>query len=231
VGVSGTSTPSWSTSVGGTVSDGTVTWLNQGAVSAVTPPVWTASYAYNEGSLIVDSNNNIEVAFSVTGTDLSGASAPVWSQVIGATTIDNNITWENVGTAATSALATAGGTSGIIIDDTLGSGILTGTSQIYFSTLNNQACGTTGTGGCAVQASQSALQWASDGVSLSFFPQYRDDQMIGAFVSNSRWIAQILETGSRPTCVGTWFICHSQLPCAIKPGTPVFTTALSLCLV
>ena len=55
-----------------------------------------------------------------------------------------------------------GGTSGVIIDNTVGSGTLAGASQVYFSTLSNQACvgnGSTGSGsgGCAVQASQAGL--------------------------------------------------------------------------
>jgi hypothetical protein len=59
--------------------------------------------------------------------------------------------------AATAGLASAGGSSGIIIDNISTS---KGASQIYFSSLSNQTCagnGTTGsgTGGCAVQASQS----------------------------------------------------------------------------
>jgi len=50
-----------------------------------------------------------------------------------------------------------GGTSGIIIDNTLTTG---GASQVYFSTLSNGTCTTSGTlstGGCAVQAAQSGL--------------------------------------------------------------------------
>ncbi|MGA2373346.1 MAG: hypothetical protein ABSG11_22030 [Candidatus Korobacteraceae bacterium] len=65
-----------------------------------------------------------------------------------------------LGTAssATAGLAETGGTSGITIDNTL---TFTGASQIYFSSLANETCagnGTTGsgTGGCAVQASQAA---------------------------------------------------------------------------
>ena len=63
-----------------------------------------------------------------------------------------------LGTLATVSLAATGGTSGIIMDNTVGSGTLAGASEVYFSTQGNQTCGTTGTGGCAVQASQSALQ-------------------------------------------------------------------------
>lgn len=58
------------------------------------------------------------------------------------------------------SLAVTGGTSGVIIDNAATS---TGAAQVYFSPLANEACagnGTTGngTGGCAVQASQAALQ-------------------------------------------------------------------------
>jgi hypothetical protein len=57
------------------------------------------------------------------------------------------------------SLTAAGGTSGIIIDNTSTS---TGASQVYFSTLSSQSCvgngsAGIGAGGCAVQASQSAL--------------------------------------------------------------------------
>jgi hypothetical protein len=62
-----------------------------------------------------------------------------------------------VGALATVAAPQSGGTSGIIVDNTVGSGTLVGASQVYFSTLGNQACGTSGTGGCAIQASQSSL--------------------------------------------------------------------------
>jgi hypothetical protein len=69
------------------------------------------------------------------------------------------VTWINAGAWPSSAFAATGGTSGVVIDNTVGSGTLPGASQIYFSTLGNQPCSTSGgTGGCAVQASQSALQ-------------------------------------------------------------------------
>jgi hypothetical protein len=70
---------------------------------------------------------------------------------------DGTVTWTNAGVLPSSALPAAGGTSGIIIDNTVQT--LTGASQVYFSTLSNQTCTTSGTtGGCAVQASQSALK-------------------------------------------------------------------------
>ena len=53
----------------------------------------------------------------------------------------------------------AGGTSGIVVDNTAATG---GTSQVYFTPLSDQTCAGaggvgTGSGGCAIQASQSGL--------------------------------------------------------------------------
>ena len=53
--------------------------------------------------------------------------------------------------AVTGATAEAGGTSGIVVDS-----IAAGAQNIYFSTLLNQSCTTSGgTGGCAIQTTQS----------------------------------------------------------------------------
>jgi hypothetical protein len=155
-GASGTTVPDWSTTVGAITSDGLVTWLNQGVQSAVTPPAWAATHLYSTDAKILDSHNNIQLA-TVGGT--SGGASPTFSQTVGGTTTDGTVTWTNLGVIATAALPAAGGTSGIIIDNTVGSGTLAGTSQIYFSTLSNQTtCGTASNVGCAVQASQSGLQ-------------------------------------------------------------------------
>jgi hypothetical protein len=67
--------------------------------------------------------------------------------------------WLNLGANPTAPMATAGGASGIIMDNVLNSITLTGTSQVYFSTLGPQACPTSGgTGSCAIQASQTDLK-------------------------------------------------------------------------
>ena len=156
-GTSGTTTPRWSTN-GHTTSDGTVTWLEQGAESGFMPAAWVASHAYSKSKRILDPNGNIEIVTSpATGTALSGTSIPTFSTAPGGTTTDGTgtLVWTNIGAIATAALPAAGGTSGIIIDNTVTTPA--GTSQIYFSTLSNQSCGT-GTGGCAIQASQSGLK-------------------------------------------------------------------------
>ena len=57
-------------------------------------------------------------------------------------------------TTPTGAAPAAGGTSGIVVDNGAA-----GASNIYFSTLLNQPCTTSGgNGGCAIQLSQSKLQ-------------------------------------------------------------------------
>jgi hypothetical protein len=157
-GTSGGSAPGWSVTVGGTTDDGTglLRWLNLGVTTAATPAAWIASNPYNVGNFIEDSNQNIEVVTATPGSGHSGSSAPTWETTVGQTTHDNEVTWLNAG-PATGALATAGGTSGVIIDNIVETGV--SGSQIYFSTQSNQAtCGTATSVGCAVQASQSALQ-------------------------------------------------------------------------
>jgi len=55
-------------------------------------------------------------------------------------------------------MSVTGGTSGIIMDNTVPTGTLAGGSQVYFSPLS-LGFGTCGaTNGCAVQASQAALK-------------------------------------------------------------------------
>jgi len=154
-GPSGPTAPIFTNIPGSTTTDGGVTWLNQGVASATIPP-WVAGKNYRTADRIVDSNGNLEVS---TMGGHAGSSAPDWNMTIGGTTTDGAVTWMDVGAPPTFGLAAVGGTSGIIADNTVAPGTLAGASQVYFSTLGNQTCTTsTGTGGCAVQASQPALQ-------------------------------------------------------------------------
>jgi hypothetical protein len=154
-GTSGASAPFWGITQGGLTTDHTVKWLDLGPPSAFPLAVWRKAQHYSVGAEILDGNNNIEITTTAgtTGTP----NPPVWNLTVGGTTHDGTVTWTNVGPPPTAALAADGGTSGIIIDNIVGSGTLAGASQVYFSTLSG-GCGTGGTDGCAVQASQSALQ-------------------------------------------------------------------------
>ena len=153
-GTSASSTPSWSATLGSTTSDGTVQWLNQGPQSAFTPAAWIATHGYAPNSKILDNNNNVELA-TTAGT--SGGTMPTFNATAGGTTPDGTgaLVWTNLGALGTAALKASGGASGVIIDNTVTSA---GGSEVYFSTLSNQPCGTSGAGGCAIQATQSGLK-------------------------------------------------------------------------
>ena len=93
---------------------------------------------------------------SVTGNAVTAApiSCPFAAGCVMSFDITNPATWgTSKGTAATAFVS--GGTSGIIIDNSSSAG---GASQVYFTPLSDQTCTTSGgTGGCAIQASQSGL--------------------------------------------------------------------------
>lgn len=160
-GKSGDTEPTWTnTQAGTTITDGTVTWLDQGHVTAVQPAQWMANHAYNLHQRILDTNNRIEV---VTTAGTSSGTEPDWSpdKNAGDTTTDGTVTWTNAGDNPAAALPVTGGTTGVILDNTANEG-----SQVYFGTLANQGTDSgviTGTAcpsgaACAVQASQTALQ-------------------------------------------------------------------------
>jgi hypothetical protein len=65
-------------------------------------------------------------------------------------------TWNPTTPSTAATTSVTGGTSGIVIDN---SSAAVGASQVYFTPLADQACTTSGgSGGCAIQASQSILQ-------------------------------------------------------------------------
>ena len=154
-GTSGASIPVWPAAPGAKKVDSGVTWLNQGTISFNPLPGWTTG---NHGAQarILDTNGNVEIII-VAGA--SGAIAPTWNTTVGGNTTDGAVTWINAGPWSNAGLSVTSGTGGIIIDNSVSSGTLAGASQVYFFTLGNQLCSTSGgTGGCAMQASQSALK-------------------------------------------------------------------------
>jgi hypothetical protein len=151
--------PVWNTTVGGSTTDATtLRWVNQGPQLAFHSNTWLSSHAYALATTLIDTNGNVQVVTTAGISRTAAQGHPVWQTTINSLTGDNTVRWRNTGKPATSSLAATGGTGGIIIDNIVGSGTLAGASQVYFSTQSNQVCGSTGTGGCAVQASQSALQ-------------------------------------------------------------------------
>jgi hypothetical protein len=139
-----------------------VIWIDEGSLNQALTNNWAPNHAYNQPYIhFIDSNGNIEVS---TSPGLSGSTQPTWNLAVGGTTPDNTVTWTNAGAAGIAVLPAAGGSSGMIIDNTVSPGPAAspsntlGTSQVYFTTLSDQVCGTSGSGGCAVQASQAALK-------------------------------------------------------------------------
>ena len=155
-GTSGTRNPNW-IAAGSMVDDGGVIWIDQGRQTSHTMNPWVKNTNFTpQTDRILDPNGNIEVP---TTPGKSGGTIPTFMPNVGQTTQDNTITWTNAGHWSSTALPAAGGTSGILADNVVAFGVLTGASQVYFSTLSNQTCATSHTpGGCAVQASQSALK-------------------------------------------------------------------------
>jgi hypothetical protein len=108
---------------------------------------------FNNGS-----TNTDRIFLSVTGSPVTAApiNCTAGTGCIMSFQIDSLLT----GASGTSARAPAtGGTSGIVVDNSAAAG---GASQVYFTPLADQACAGsggvgTGTGGCAIQASQSGL--------------------------------------------------------------------------
>jgi hypothetical protein len=162
-GLSGPVAPAWSAVAGAQTTDGTITWIDEGNLNQALTNNWAANHAYTLSSThFIDSNGNVEVS-TTPGT--SGATEPTWNLTLDGPTSDGSVTWTNAGAAGIAAFPVAGGASGMIIDNTVSPGPgsspanTLGTSQVYFTTLSDQFCATSGgTGGCAVQASQAGLK-------------------------------------------------------------------------
>jgi hypothetical protein len=153
-GTSGATIPTWPAGFGVSTVDGTVNWRNLGTTTVTPLAGWTANTNDGQQARIFD-GTNVEISLNAGRT---GATVPTWNPGVGGFTLDNLVIWVNVGPWANFAVTETGGTGGIIIDNSVSTGTLAGSSQVYFFTLGNEVCGTSGTGGCAVQVSQSTLK-------------------------------------------------------------------------
>ena len=69
--------------------DGGAIWQNVGPAQP-----WVASNPYTAPSVVLDSNNNLQL---VTSAGTSGATVPSWNASFAGTTTDSGVTWTNIG--------------------------------------------------------------------------------------------------------------------------------------
>jgi hypothetical protein len=102
------------------------------------------------GAAVQDIQDWLYLSVSANGADTGCSGECLYNYSVTTTTAPAN---------STNGITATGGTSGVIVDNSLTG---TGESQIYYGTLGNLSCtgntvsGTSGTGSCAVQTSQSA---------------------------------------------------------------------------
>lgn len=114
-GITGAATPIWNVTFNGATVDNTAVWTNRGPYTG-----WTLSNLYVLGTVIVDSNSNLQ---EVTTAGTSGATAPAWGTTIGGTTTDSGVTWTMRGTGFTGAVSSLGPLyPGIVSQIIIGSG-------------------------------------------------------------------------------------------------------------
>jgi hypothetical protein len=119
----------------------------------------TLTTAMSLCSPITEFNNpnttNDRIFLSVTGSPVTASPINCPSAGSGCIMSFDTDSILNSASGTSAKAAETGGTSGIVIDNASSAG---GASQIYFTPLADQTCPTsTGTGGCAIQASQSGL--------------------------------------------------------------------------
>lgn len=187
-GTSGSSTPSFSGTIGTAVLDGTVGWVskgfsvrNWGIVAPTVAPLtsnvftaigtaWAASTYYwpNNGAIILDSNGNIQ---QLTTGGTTGTSVPSWSSTPGATTADSagggSAVWTCRGSgtrATTTAYAATTGYIAVTVTTSYyippsGGGGRTKGSGGYFYTITNYYFFQCTTAGTTSAIATTSIKW------------------------------------------------------------------------
>jgi hypothetical protein len=139
-----------------------ITITGAGALGAVNtgPELGTTNFPCSPLTEVFNTGTNKDWIF-MSVQDFGVTTAPITCPATAGCIMSFDVTTGAILTpakATTAAVSAPGGASGVVLDNTVAAGTLAGASQVYFSTLTNGTCATsTGTGGCAVQASQSAL--------------------------------------------------------------------------
>jgi hypothetical protein len=121
-----------------------------GTLTVTRGALGTTAAAHSLGAQVTDIQDWIFLSVTATGNQTGCAGACLYNFLV---------TNAGISGTVTAGLSVAGGASGIIVDN---ASTAAGASQIYFSSLSNETCsgngtaGSSGTGGCAVQASQAA---------------------------------------------------------------------------
>lgn len=91
-GTTGIGEPSWPTTIGSTVVDGTVTWRCVGLYVHA----WAAGITVTSGDMVRPTTRNGLWYIATAGGTTAGGE-PTWPTVIGSTVVDNGVTWTCVG--------------------------------------------------------------------------------------------------------------------------------------
>jgi len=94
-GTSGGTEPTWPIYLGETVDDNGISWEAKGYTNNAS--AWQASYDYSIGQQVSVTVGGIAYLFGVSVAGTSGSSAPSWSITLGQSTVDNTVTWTNLG--------------------------------------------------------------------------------------------------------------------------------------